>query len=157
MEARVSADSSVPVRMPASRSPASGLDLVVKRSNTGLGLFTRAAIPKGVRIIEYVGLKLSADEVAVSRSLYLFEAGPRTTIDGSPRWNTARYINHSCRPNCEVIIRRRRVFIFSRRAIRAGEELNYNYGRAYVIRYLGDNCRCAKCLDAEVARKGRSA
>lgn len=79
--------------------------VLVKRSSAGLGLFAGEAIPKGVCIIEYVGRVISKEENQTSRSKYLFEINARKTIDGTARSNTARYINHSCRPNCEPEIR----------------------------------------------------
>jgi len=69
------------------------------------------------------------------------------SIDGSPRSNLARYINHSCRPNAEAFVtNRRRVWIWSRRRIKPGEEITYDYGKEYfegIIEPIG--CRCSKC------------
>lgn len=126
-----------------------GYRLLVKRSSAGLGLFAGEAIPKGVCIIEYVGRVISKEENQTSRSKYLFEVNARKTIDGTARSNTARYINHSCRPNCEPEIHQGRVFIFSRRAIKAGEELGYDYGREYWDEHIKPHgCKCAKCQEA---------
>ncbi|HBB44093.1 MAG TPA: hypothetical protein DCZ83_01745 [Candidatus Yonathbacteria bacterium] len=67
-------------------------------------------------------------------------------IDGSARSNTARYINHSCKPNCEVDIIGGRVFVKAIKRIEAGEELNYDYGKEYFDEYIKDMpCRCAYC------------
>lgn len=121
-------------------------ELAVKRSPTGLGLYALEPIPKGARIIEYTGRVLTPEEESSSRSKYLFEISDKKTIDGSDRTNKARYINHSCRPNCEPVIKGGRVYIFSKRAIRVGEELVYNYGTNYfedIIKPMG--CRCIKC------------
>jgi len=122
--------------------------LVVKRSSAGLGLFAGEDLPKGVCLIEYVGRTISKEEEYNSNSKYLFEVHKNKTIDGTARTNTARYINHSCRPNCEPEIHKGQVFIFSRRKIAAGEELTYDYGKEYWnehIKPLG--CRCAKCVE----------
>jgi SET domain-containing protein len=119
--------------------------LKVKRSSAGLGLFAGEAIPKGACVIEYTGREITREEVYTSNSRYLFEISNRKTIDGSPRWNTARYINHSCRPNCEIEIAKGRVWIFARRNIKPGEELGYDYGEDYVKAYLAGKCLCAKC------------
>ncbi len=143
----------------ATEKPNGQYELAVRRSATGLGLFACEAIPKGARIIEYSGRILTPEEEETSRSKYLFEVSARKTIDGSDRTNKARYINHSCRPNCEPIIRSGRVFIFAKRAIREGEELVYNYGERYfddIIKPMG--CRCIKCMpdahaNGETARK----
>jgi SET domain-containing protein len=120
-------------------------DLAVKRASAGLGLFAAVPIPKGACVIEYVGRQISREEMYSSNSRYLFEINSRKTIDGAPRWNKARYINHSCRPNCEIEIARGRVWIFARRNIKPGEELGYDYGEAYVNEYLSGKCLCAKC------------
>lgn len=123
-------------------------DLVVKRSSAGLGLFAMEDIPKGACVIEYVGRVVKGEEEFTSRSKYLFEVHSRLTIDGRPRWNKAGYINHSCRPNCEIEIRNRRVFIMARRHIKAGEELNYDYGKEYVDEHITPyGCRCLKCAE----------
>ena len=52
-------------------------------------------------------------------------------MDGNIPANTARFINHSCAPNCEIDILKRRIFIFALRDIEPGEELSYNYGEEY--------------------------
>jgi SET domain-containing protein len=137
--------------------PSDDLDLVVKRSRTGLGLFTQAPIASGLCVIEYKGIELTHEQYMNSRSLYLFEISPKKTIDGAPRWNTARYINHSCRPNCEIVIHRGKALIFSRRRIKAGEELNYDYGEDYVTRLLKGRCLCAKCAPDGDAAKAKPA
>ncbi len=102
--------------------------VVVKRARAGLGLFAARPFQKGERIIEYFGRTITDAEVYTSRSKYLFEVNSRKTIDGAARENTARYINHSCRPNCTPEIEQERVFIDAIRNIKAGEELSYDYG-----------------------------
>ncbi len=120
--------------------------LAVKRSSAGLGLFATRPFKKGERIIEYVGRTISNAEAYTSRSKYLFEVNKRKTIDGAARANIARYINHSCRPNCDPEIEHGRIFIDAIRSIKAGEELSYNYGKEYVDEHIKPfGCRCAKC------------
>lgn len=130
--------------------------LEVRRSSIGRGLFTASEIPRGACIIEYTGRTLSRDEEYSSRSKYLFAVHARKTIDGKPRDNLAGYINHACRPNAEPVVHKARVFIFARRAIQAGEELTYDYGKAYTSQYC-DPCRCASCTSKQRPRtaKGR--
>ena len=122
---------------------------VIKRTAHGLGLFTLVPIPAGKRIIEYTGPIISNEEVDKRpNGKYFFELNTKWSVDGSPRSNLARYINHSCRPNAEAIISGRRVWIWSKRAIKAGEELSYNYGQDYFdvhIKPVG--CKCAKCAE----------
>src|SRR5262245_60141425 len=133
--------------MPSKKFPPGEYEFSVRRCTAGLGLFTNEDIAKGACVIEYKGPRIPEKDVEKSRSRYLFEISPRRTIDGSPRWNTARYINHSCRPNCEIEIdtRRGRVFILAKRAIKAGEELSYNYGKDYFDAFINGGCRCVKC------------
>ncbi len=123
-------------------------DLKVKRSRAGLGLFTFSDIPKGSCIIEYRGPILTKKQEEDSNSLYLFDAGGGVTIDGSVRWNTARYINHSCRPNAEIDIYKHRVYVMAKRTIKAGEELNYDYDTDYFEAYIKPKgCVCDKCRE----------
>ena len=122
-------------------------DLVVKRSRAGLGLFTRASIERGGFVIEYTGKIMTWSEAERRGGKYLFDTSERRTIDGSARSNRARYINHACRPNCEVDIRRGKILIFAKRAIKAGEELTYDYEKEYFDEYIKPGgCRCASCL-----------
>ncbi len=117
--------------------------LKVKRSHSGLGLFTEEAIPKGACIIEYVGRVISKEEEETSKSKYLFKIHSRKTIDGTERSNTARYINHSCKANCDAEIHKNRVFILANRKIQAGEELAYDYGKEYTDEHITPyGCRC---------------
>ena len=122
-------------------------ELRVGRSKTGLGLYAESEIPKGACIIEYVGPEITKAEEETINSLYLFEVNARKTIDGSPRWNTARYINHSCRPNAEPNIHKARVYIHALRKIKPGEEIAYDYGKAYFNAYLKEVCACPKCAE----------
>jgi SET domain-containing protein len=70
----------------------------------------------------------------------------RWTIDGSPRSNTARYINHSCRPNADPMIRDRRIWIKAIRNIEPGDEITYDYGKDHFNAYIKPHgCRCDKC------------
>jgi len=120
--------------------------LSVHRSVAGLGVFTDEPIKKGACVIEYIGNILTKKEEEASNSLYLFDAGDGVTIDGSPRWNRARYINHSCRPNCEIDIHKHRVYVLAKRAIKACEELTYDYDKEYFEAYIKPKgCKCIKC------------
>lgn len=124
--------------------------LVVRRSATGLGLFTLREIPRGKRIIEYVGPVVTAEEVARRRGRYFFEIDERYAVDGSSRANSARYINHSCRPNAEAFVTGRRVWIWSKVGIGAGEEITLDYGEAYFDDYIRPKgCQCAWCRPRE--------
>jgi SET domain-containing protein len=62
------------------------------------------------------------------RYTYLFTLDAAYDIDGSVAWNPARFLNHSCVPNCEAVIVRERIWLYTLRRIKAGEELTYNYG-----------------------------
>lgn len=117
----------------------------VKRTATGLGLFTIKPIPKDKRIIEYTGRILSAEEADITGGKYLFKLDEKRMIDGSSRQNRARYINHSCRPNAKGYSTGRRIWIWSLRAIAAGEEITIDYGKEYLETYI-KLCKCAHCI-----------
>lgn len=119
-------------------------NLSVKRSKTGLGVFTNVAIPKRRFIFEYWGDLLTEDEANKVGGKYLFDLGNGKVINGTIRANTARYLNHSCRPNCEAETVGNKVFIYSRRAIKPGEELTYDYGKDYFEYFIGKHCQCPK-------------
>jgi SET domain-containing protein len=128
--------------------------LKVKRSTAGLGLFAGEAIPKGKCVIEYVGRVISPEEEYTSKSQYLFQVSKTKTIDGTTRTNTARYINYSHLPNCEVEIHKGRIFIFSRRNIKEGEELSYDYGKEFYDEHIKPKgCKCVKCLRTASVKK----
>lgn len=117
--------------------------LKVKRSRAGLGLFALETIPKDEFIIEYHGPVLNNDEADEKLGKYLFAIDDKWTIDGSIRENTARYINHSCRPNCEPEIDGKRIFIYSTKRIKEGEEIAYNYGKEYFDSFIKPHgCKC---------------
>ncbi|MBI5400817.1 MAG: SET domain-containing protein [Candidatus Yonathbacteria bacterium] len=129
----------------------------VKRSSAGLGLFAVEPIKRGTWVIEYVGKILRGKEVAeYPVNKYLFETSAVRMIDGSARSNTARYINHSCKPNCEVEIFGGRVFVKVIKRIEVGEELTYDYGENYFDEYIKKpHCRCAPCKGNEGNRKNK--
>lgn len=115
-----------------SQSPA----FVIKRSGIqGKGAFAVQPIAKGERLIEYVGERVSQTEAARRyddgamrrHHTFLFTISQRTCIDGNRDGNDARYFNHSCSPNCETEVVRGRVYILTRRKVREGEELTYDY------------------------------
>lgn len=123
-------------------------DYVVKKSSAGLGLFAARVYEKGERVIEYLGEIISDDEAQRRGGKYLFELNDEWTIDGKGRQNTARYINHSCKPNCypELSDDETQVFIFTKRAIAPGEEFTYNYGTYYFkMEIKPHGCHCAAC------------
>jgi SET domain-containing protein len=110
--------------------------IVVRNSSIhGRGVFALRPIAKGMRIIEYKG-KLITDKEADRRygrihensaHTMLFSVDDGLVIDATRRGNSARWINHSCAPNCEIDEKDHRVFIKARRPIHLGEELAYDY------------------------------
>ena len=136
----------------------------VGRSVTGLGLFATKLIKRAAYIATYRGRRIPAAEARRREqrgAKYMFELNSRWVIDGSPRWNVARYANHSCRPNAKPVIRKgRTVVLVAVRPIEPGEEITYNYGSEY-LDYLGaiGGCRCAPCRKkrATARRKKREA
>ncbi len=136
----------------------------VKKSKIhGSGVFSTVAIPKDTKIIEYIGDKISKKEgdrrsairlkkylnSKTTGSVYIFELNNRYDIDGSPKYNKARYINHSCNPNCEVEIKNGKIWIVSIKNIKKGVELSYDYGYEFDEEDYADHvCKCGakKCI-----------
>lgn len=117
-----------------------------RRSSAGLGLFAQEPIRKGTMVIEYTGELITNDEADRRGGKYLFNVGSKWTVDGKGRENTARYINHSCRPNCEARTKGTRIFIYAIRNIRPGEELCYDYGKEYFDEFIKPHgCKCGHC------------
>ncbi len=123
-----------------------GYTLRVRRSLTGKGLFVEQDIPKGSCIIEYKGKIVSEKMADNDRGKYYFEVDKNKVIDGNIPSNLARYINHSCAPNCEAIGPKGKIFIFSLKRIKAGTELFYDYGKEYFDEHIKiKGCQCSKC------------
>jgi len=110
--------------------------VIVKRRSKihGWGVYATKAIPKNTRIIDYSGEKISNQESLKRERRYIrlgrvwcFKLTNRTVIDAAVGGNVARFINHSCRPNCYVHIAGGVIWIRAARNIRRGEELTYNY------------------------------
>ena len=127
----------------------------------GNGMFAVAPIAKGERLIEYKGRRRSHEEVdnddsgdVESGHTFLFTLDEDWVIDANYEGNSARWINHSCAPNCEAVMeedaddaRASKVFIEATRAIKAGEELTYDYGITLAQRHTPRlkkiwACRC---------------
>jgi SET domain-containing protein len=121
--------------MKRSKNSPAGPRFVRRRSPIhGYGIFARRPIAKGERIIEYKGLLINADqadgrypEIDTPPHTFLFDADDDLYIDAGVNGNSARWINHSCNPNCETVQEGRRIYIEAIRAIRPGEELFYDY------------------------------
>lgn len=112
----------------------------------GLGLIAKLGYKKGDFIIEYIGKKLTNKEAEDNTTKYLFDLDKKFTIDGSPRWNIARYINHSCRPNAEADIVKGHILISAIKTINPGDEINYDYGKEYFNEFIKPyGCKCIKC------------
>lgn len=120
----------------------------------GRGLFATRDIPEGMRIIEYVGERITKAEsnrrgwaqldhakATGEAGVYLFILNKRHDIDGNVPWNAARLINHCCEPNCESQIIRGRIWILALRDIRQDEELFFNYGFD-LEEFENHPCRC---------------
>lgn len=112
---------------------------VVRKSKiAGKGAFATRDIEKGERLIEYLGERITHaladarydDHASSDHHTFLFSVNRSVVIDAYVDGNDARFINHSCDPNCESEIERGRVFIDAIKPIRKGQELNYDY--AYV-------------------------
>jgi uncharacterized protein len=129
----------------------------VGRSVTGLGLFATKPIKRTAYIATYRGRRISTEEADRRERLgakYMFELNSRWTIDGSSRWNVARYLNHSCRPNVKPVLRNGRIVFVALRRVAPGEEIAYDYGQKYFDYFLRNKgCRCAACRTKSAVRR----
>jgi SET domain-containing protein len=162
-------------RVPARESPFPSFTVdpmpkkIQARKSTihGNGVFALAPLRKGERVIEYRGLRRTHAEVDAddagdveSGHTFLFTLNDDYVIDANHKGNDARWINHSCEPNCEAVIAEAeggdrtadKVFIEAIRDIKPGEELTYNYGITLAERHTPRlkkiwECRCGsrKC------------
>ena len=121
-----------------------------KKSNIDKrGLFAKKNIKKGTRIIEYKGKIITKNETEKNskfdnnKDIYLFNLNNRYDLDGDYSWNTARLVNHSCNPNCEVEGKGLKLWITSVKDIKKNEELSYDYGFGYDRDYKQFPCKCA--------------
>jgi SET domain-containing protein len=97
----------------------------------GVGGFACMNIPAGTRILEYKGEKISKKESLTrceGNNEYIFALDEEYDLDGNVSWNPARFLNHSCAPNCEAVLDEGQIWIVGIRNITAGEELTFNYG-----------------------------
>jgi SET domain-containing protein len=122
----------------------------------GTGAFARVDIPKGTRIIEYVGEHITPaeadrrypdDDRSSRHHTFLFTLNQRTVIDAAHQGNAARFINHSCDPNCDAVIERGHIWIYAIKDIPKGAELAYDYQFEHVPDYTEEDlalylCRC---------------
>jgi SET domain-containing protein len=133
------------IKSAALRRPKDTELVIFKESNIhGLGGFTKVDLAEGARIIEYLGEKIDKQESArrcEANNVYIFALNEHQDIDGDVEWNPARFLNHSCAPNCEAQFDENRIWIIALRNIRAGEELTFNYGFD-LEDYREYPCRC---------------
>jgi len=112
------------------------------------GLSAASNIKKNQKIIQYKGKKVSLYKVETDpkydndKPIYLFTLNKRYDLDGDFKFNTARLINHSCNPNCEVADYKKQLWIFATKEIKKNEELTYDYGFGFDKDYKQFVCKC---------------
>jgi hypothetical protein len=130
--------------------------VVLGKSNIhNKGVFAKKDITKGTKIIEYIGDKITkaqSEKIATKQinksiknnkegAVYIFDLNKKYDINGNVSWNPARYINHSCNPNCEPEIIRGHIWIIAIKDIKENEEIYYNYGYD-IDEYKDHPCKC---------------
>jgi uncharacterized protein len=141
----------------------------VRRSSIqGLGAFATERIPAGTTIIEYAGQRLTPaesdarypDDADERHHTFLFMIDDDVVIDASVNGNDARFINHSCDPNCDAVIEEGRIWIEALRDIEPGEELAYDYEYELAERHTPArkrrypcNCGAPTCRGTMLIRK----
>ena len=126
-----------------------------------IGLYAKKDIAPGTRIIQYIGKLITKKQTENNnkfdndKDIYLFNLNNRYDLDGDFKWNTARLINHSCDPNCEVEGKGLEIWVTSTRFIKKGDELSYDYGFGFDQDYKQFPCKCGsrKCC-GYIVREG---
>ncbi len=112
------------------------------------GLFANKDIKKDTIIIHYIGKIITKKQTEEDpkfnngKAIYLFNINNKYDLDGDFTYNTARLINHSCNPNCEVESKGLKLWISSIRDIKKNEELSYDYGFSFDENYKEFPCKC---------------
>lgn len=123
----------------------------------GMGGFARRKIKNGEPVIEYIGEKISKTESlrrCEAENPYIFQIDDEFDLDGNVGWNPAKFINHSCAPNCEAQFFDDMIWIMAKRDIEPGEEITFNY--SYDLEdYKEHPCKCgaANCVGYIVAEE----
>ena len=153
--------------------------IVLRRSHIhGNGVFAAKPLPAQKRVVQYRGALVTHDEVDDTHGgdvetghTFLFTLNDLFVIDGNSKGNIARWINHSCTPNCEAVavdhrsgdVAKERVFIETIRPLQAGEELTYDYGITLEDRHTPRlkniwACRCGaqRCTGTMLKPKRKS-
>ena len=135
-----------------------------KRSKiNNLGLYALTNIKKNTRILQYKGKIITVRESETNpkfdnnKAIYLFNLNKKYDLDGDFKYNTARLINHSCDPNCEVDGVGLKLWIYAVKDIKKNEELTYDYGFSFDKDYKDFPCRCGakKCVGFIVNSQSR--
>ena len=136
----------------------------IKKSNIdNRGLYAAENIKKDTKIIEYKGKIITVRETDTNpkfdndKAIYLFNLNKKYDLDGDFKYNTARLINHSCEPNCEVDGVGLKLWIYSIKDIKKNDELTYDYGFSFDKDYKDFPCRCGakKCVGFIVNSQSR--
>ena len=121
---------------------------IIKSNIHHQGLCAARNIKIGEKIIEYVGKKITHKQAENNTKYgydvtYLFTINKKYLLDGDFKFNTARLINHSCDPNCEVLdTSKTKIWITAMKDIKKGEELSYDYGFGFDSNYKDHKCKC---------------
>jgi len=121
---------------------------IIKSNIHHQGLCAARNIKMDEKVIEYIGKKITNEQAEKDIKYgydvtYLFTLNKKYLLDGDFKFNTARLINHSCDPNCEVLdISKTKIWVTAMRDIKKGEELSYDYGFGFDSNYKDHKCKC---------------
>ena len=125
------------------------------------GLYASQDIRKGTKIIQYKGKIITTKQsdnnpkFDNNKAIYLFNLNKRYDLDGDFKFNTARLINHSCDPNCEVLGEGLKLWIYAMKNINKGDELSYDYGFTFDQDFRQFPCKCgSKNCIGYIVREG---
>jgi hypothetical protein len=147
----------------ATSNGSTGRRIVMRQSKIhGRGVFAARWISAGERVVEYKGRRITWDEADglypdepdAPAHTFLFAVDKDIVIDANRDGNVARWINHSCDPNCEAVTEDHRVFIEAIRDIAPGEELSYDYNITFEERHTRALKRRYRCICGAESCKG---
>ena len=116
------------------------------KNGTGFGLFADEKIKKNQKIVQYIGYKVTNQWADKNSNQYIFWINNKYSLDGSPTFNTARYVNYSHNPNSESIDDDEKIYFVAIKDIEKGEEITIDYGKWHYDEFIKPyGCACEVC------------
>jgi SET domain-containing protein len=117
------------------------------KTGTGFGYFADENIEKGIRLVQYVGEKVTNKWADENPNEYIFWIDKKYSLNGEPSWNVARYVNYSHDPNAESVDEDGKIYFETIKDVKKGEEITIDYGKWHFNEFIKPHgCKCDVCL-----------